>query len=1257
VDEVRSLLFSINVKAFTTQAAKSLQSLISDFGRLRSEVESSGLLVEVNTEQAEESIRNLSERVGGLGEDAGDISIDADTSEADENIRNLTENLGNLGENAEDIDVDVNTDGAEESLRNLTDDLGSLGENAGDIEVDADTSEAGRNLRDLTGELGDLESDAGGIGDTFRKSFLAGIDSGNSFSSSLKSGIGDAFTYAGEKVIEFKDNTVNKIQGIRDSVVNGAQAIGNGFAHPIEAIKGGLGSALDSAKSKFINMVRGADDAADAAEDVGDAAADAEKDVRDFGNAADESGGKFEKMGGILKGIGAGILAATVAVGGFAAASISTGMEFDSAMSQVAATMGKSVDEIQNLRQTALEMGSTTAFSATEAAEGLNILAMAGLEAEDQIAAIPTVLDLAAAGGISLEQAASHAVGAVKGFSDEMENASYYADLIAKGATLANTNVADLGAALSKTSATAASYGQTADSVTLSLLRLADQNITGDVAATGLKRAMADLYTPTDDAKKALSELGVSVYDSSGKARDFNDIVGELGGALSGMSDEQANAYAATIFTAQGLDVFNKMTVASEETLEKFNHGLANIDGSAAVQAATQMDNLAGDITLFKSALEGAQIVIADQINPTLRKFVQFGGDAIGTLSTAFQEGGLSGAMGALGGILSDGLAMVIEMVPTLIDAGMQLLGALGQGILDNMPLIVEAAAQVVVMLATGIGSSLPELIPAVSETLLLVVETLLNNLPLILDAGLRIISGLAEGIIGALPVLIQGLPVLVEGIVGYLTKSLPAILEQGSEILMSLVTGIVDAIPMLAEQLPLIFESIATFATENLPAILDLGVQILTELVTGIIDSIPILVEQIPIIIDTAVTFLAENMPLIMEQGIQVITNLAMGIMNALPEFIAQVPIIITSIVGGLAENFPTLVETGVTMLLEFAGGIISAIPQLLAQLPAIGAAIVGGLAEIPGLVIDVGKNIVQGLWNGVSSMVDWAIDKIKGFGSSIVNGLKNFLGIHSPSTVFAEIGDNMALGLGEGFTSEMGAVEKDIKGAIPTNLDGPEIAIPDPEFPDISPDFLTRIGSNPEYGVGSNIESFDLPEGNGATYTVRPEMTDVQLPPVPDMTYGVSPVYEGIEAMGAAAEDVTYRVNPIIGGINIPNVADQSYTINPIVEDFNPPGYEKYAEPEDGDDGAPGGGNDDNGVPELDGGGPIGDGGNPPEFTFAPVVTIPITVEGNADREALEELKAELEAKFEAKMRELFEEFREEELQQAAVKHQFAF
>lgn len=316
-----------------------------------------------------------------------------------------------------------------------------------------------------------------------------------------------------------------------------------------------LSGELKSNQQKLSEAESAADDLDETIDKLGDSEQETEDKTSKLGNALKSGltvGAKAASAA--LKTALAAIGAASTAALKFAKDSVQVGMTFDSAVSQIGATLGYTVEQLndstseasqnlQMLRDKAQEMGAATSFSATEAAEGLNILAMSGYDAEASCAMINDVLNLAAAGSLSLAEAAAFTSGAVKGFADDTKDAQYYTDLMAKGATLANTDVRALGEALSGGAATAASYGQSAEGLTLALLRMAEQGVTGTEATTSLNRAMADLYTATPEAALALEELGVSAYDSSGMARDFNTVVDDLNKALAGMSDEEANAY------------------------------------------------------------------------------------------------------------------------------------------------------------------------------------------------------------------------------------------------------------------------------------------------------------------------------------------------------------------------------------------------------------------------------------------------------------------------------------------------------------------------------------------------------------------------------------------------------------------------------------------------------------------------------------------------------------------------------------------
>lgn len=569
------------------------------------------------------------------------------------------------------------------------------------------------------------------------------------------------------------------------------------------------------------------------------------------GNASSSTskiGGAFKAVGKVAK---TAMVAGSAAAVAFTKTSIDAGMNFDTAMSQVAATMGTTVDKIGNVKAKAEEMGRTTKYTATEAAEGMNILAQAGLSADEQISGIGTVLNLASAGAMSLEESASYTAGAVKGFGDSMSNASYYADLMAKGATLANTDVRGLGEAFSGSAATAKNYGQAADSVTLSLVRLAEQNVTGSEASTALNRAMADLYTPTDDASKALDQLGVSAYKSNGEAKDFNDLVDELNGSLQGMTAEQKNNALATIFTTQGLQAFNKMTASSDATVQKFWKGIQDSSGSAAQQAATQLDNLQGDITLLSSATEGLQLAFYNTFSGTIRGAIKGITSEVSGLAEAMESGGISGALSKLaqdainfsgqlpgltkiGGDLINGLiSSVTQNSGSITTAVGQLLNNLASTISVGLNVFTSVGVNLLTTIASGMTQGIPTFLGQALPMLTQFTESLRSNAGKLINAGLALIQNIAQGLINSIPVLIAYVPTIITNLAGIINDNAPKILATGVTIITNLAIGLVRAIPLLIANLPKIITAIVSiFTAFNW---FSLGKNIVTGIIKGV--------------------------------------------------------------------------------------------------------------------------------------------------------------------------------------------------------------------------------------------------------------------------------------------------------------------------------------------------------------------------------------------------------------------------------------
>lgn len=349
-----------------------------------------------------------------------------------------------------------------------------------------------------------------------------------------------------------------------------------------------------------------------------------------------------------------GFGAATAGIAAFGKSAISAGSQFDSSMAQVAATMGTTVDQIGNLRDFAMEMGAKTAFSATEAADALNYMALAGYDSNEAMQALPNVLNLAAAGSIDLAYASDMVTDAQSALGLTMDESAQLVDKMAVASSKSNTSVAQLGEAILTVGGTAKNLAGGTTELSTALGILADNGVKGAEGGTALRNVILSLSAPTDTAADALDALGVSVFDAQGSMRSLNDIFGDLNTSLSTMTQGEQTQVLNKIFNKVDLKSVNALLANTGERFDELSGYIDNAAGAAEKMAATQLDNLNGDVTLFKSALEGAQIVISDALTPYLRDFVQLGTDGIGRVTDAFKEGGLSGAIGAVKDVIGD---------------------------------------------------------------------------------------------------------------------------------------------------------------------------------------------------------------------------------------------------------------------------------------------------------------------------------------------------------------------------------------------------------------------------------------------------------------------------------------------------------------------------------------------------------------------------------------------------------------------------
>ena len=784
--------------------------------------------------------------------------------------------------------------------------------------------------------------------------------------------------------------------------------------------------------------------------DVFDLVAKISLDTTEYENNLDTASSETSTFGSKLKSglgtaakVGAAALAAGVgAIVKFGKDSVETGKEFDQGMSQIAATLGITTEDIQNnvngagdtfdaLRQKAQEMGSATNFTATEAAEGLNILAMSGYDAESSIAMIEDVLHLSAAGAMDMASAAGYVAGAMKGFNDETKDSGYYADLMAKGATLANTSVQQLGEAISSGAAGAAAYNQSADSMTVALLRLAEQGEVGSAAGTALSAAMKSLYTPTDQAKEALNALGIAAYDENGAARDFNAVINELNNSLAGMTDEEANAYKQTIFSIQGLNAYNKMVVTGVDKQEEWADALAQASdgaGEASKQYDTMTDNLQGDIDILGSALDGFKLAVSDRLTPTIREFVQFGSDGLAQLTEAFQSGGLTGAADALGDIISRGVAKISEKMPMILEAGKKLVVSLTKGISEALPQIVEMLPDListfidlVFEVVNAILTALPQIIETLATALPTIVTTIITKLMEHIPELIQGVIQLVLAIVDAIPVIIEGLvnalPQIIEAVVGGLIKALPQLIAGLVMLVLKIVENLPTIIMSLIRAIPTIIFSLVNVMVDEFPQFIDAIIELVTNIGKEVSEWAGNLWNSIKEWFTDLIEYVREEFWSIVGKVVELWENIKEKVSTALSDVWSSISAwfndTVAKVGGWLTDAWNSVIE--------FFTNIGTTVTNSLATVwDNISGWFSDTWAKIGGFIDDAwewGKNLVLGIWNGVSDWAGWLWSKISGFFDNIWSGIKNFFGIHSPSTKMAWIAQMDVKGIAQGF------------------------------------------------------------------------------------------------------------------------------------------------------------------------------------------------------------------------------------------------
>ena len=779
-----------------------------------------------------------------------------------------------------------------------------------------------------------------------------------------------------------------------------------------------------------------------------------------FTNALGKAGSGVMQLS---KTITAATAAAAAAVGAIAVAAVNVGKEFETAMSQVQATMlldtgtAEGAAAMATLEEAARECGRTTAFSATEAAEALNYLALAGYNADEAATALPTVLKLAGAGAMDLARASDMVTDSMSALGIEATEANLntFADQLAQTASKANTSVSQLGEAILTVGGTAKGLAGGTTELNTALGILADNGLKGAEGGTHLRNMILSLQSPTGDASKALQSLGVDVYDAQGNMRGLNDIFKDLQSGMEGMTAAQKDSIISTLFNKTDLTAANAMLSNCTDRWDELSAAIENSAGACEDMYSIQLDNLDGDIKILKSGLSDLGISIYKDLNGPLREMTQLGTSMVEELSQAYSEGGMAGMVGAVGDCLSEAVNVIAGYAPQVVSMGVDLISNFVQGIADNAGQLADMAAQVITIFINGLFTLIPQVLLAGIDIIVQLANSIASQLPTLITNGTQAIQNLVSGIIQRLPDIIAAGLTLVQTLVSSLGANAPQLIAAAINLIGNLVLGIVSMLPQLLQMGIQLILSLAQGIISNLPLLLQMAVQIITQLVTGIVSMLPMLIQGGIQLIISLIQGIISNLGNIVQAAVQIVITLAAGLIQAIPQLIAAAINLIGNLVLGIVSMLPQLLQMGIQLILSLAQGIISNLPLLLQMAVQIITQLVTGIVSMLPMLIQGGIqliiSLIQGIISNLGNIVQAAVQIVITLAAGLIQAIPQLIAAIPQligaiidtilNTNWLDVGIQIIKGLIDGILS----TGKSLWNAIKSLFTGGEVDIPD--------------------------------------------------------------------------------------------------------------------------------------------------------------------------------------------------------------------
>lgn len=767
-----------------------------------------------------------------------------------------------------------------------------------------------------------------------------------------------------------------------------------------------------------------------------------------------KSAGTMKDVGSAVSGVGKAMtLGLTTPIVGIGVASLKAGSDFEAGMSKVQAISGANSDEMAKLTELAEHMGATTKFSATQSAEALSYMGMAGWKADQMIAGLPGIMNLAAASGEDLGLVSDIVTDSLSAFGLGAEDAGRYADILAAAATNSNTNVAMMGETFKYAAPLAGTLGYSVEDTAVAIGLMANSGIKGSQAGTSLRSAFTRLASPTKEVIRGMDILGLSIEDVQGLSLDETLTIFRR--AFANLDETQQAQAASLIFGRNAMSGMLAIINTSEEDYNKLSDAIYNSNGAAENMAKIMQDNLQGSFVQLKSALEGAGIAISKTLAPKIREIIDKFTEwvrAFNELSPEQQDfivkvGLLVAAIGPLLLILGGVIGKFKDMTGTV----KLLAGGFSK-------LFGFFAANPWLLLVAGLAIVAVEIYKHWDE----IKEFLSQTWQAIKEGASNLWEGITEKVAGV----VDGIKEAWSGFKEHMAEIWSNLKSSASTAWENIKTAISEKVASIKEAIQSKFTEIG----ENAKATWES----LKESLSTIWENLKTTAKEKW---DSMKTSISETTTAIKEKLSSIWESIKTMIKEKWDGIVENVKTSITTMKENISSTFDTIKQTIKDKTTEFYNTVkeaftkmVATVKEFIAKIPVhvregFQQAISAGRKFITDAV-NVGKDLIMGFVNGVKAMADRLINAVTGAVSKAVNGAKKFLRIGSPSKLFKQYGMWTMQGFSIGIGKEERATVRTMEGAMKGIADTYEPLQNVPQLGNLK----SNVSSTVDYNMGEN-------------------------------------------------------------------------------------------------------------------------------------------------------------------------------------------